>query len=179
MAHAQQLTRRTMIGGLAAMAGGLALAGCGRSASEGGGQRRESEQAARQSPAPAAQLAAMQVYRDPNCGCCEKWAEVARQAGYKVSVTDHSDMAAIKRQYGVPDELLSCHTIIVGNYAVEGHVPLDAVQRLLDGRPSGIRGIAVAGMPRGSPGMEALDGSKDPFQVMAFDAAGRISPFRA
>jgi hypothetical protein len=178
MAHADKLTRRSMIGGIAA-AGTLALAGCGRSASEGGGQRRESEQAARQSPAPTAQLAAMQVYRDPNCGCCEEWAEIARQAGYKVSVTDHPDMAAVKRQYGVPDELLSCHTTIVGAYAVEGHVPLDAVQRLLVEKPAAIRGIAVAGMPRGSPGMEVPDGSKDPFQVMAFDAAGRISPFRA
>jgi hypothetical protein len=179
MVHARQLTRRSMIGGLVAAAGGLALAGCGRSGTQGGGQRQESEQAARQSTAPAPQLAAMQVYRDPNCGCCEEWAEIARRAGYQVSVTDHSDMAAIKRQYGVPDALLSCHTTIVGSYAVEGHVPLDAVRRLLVERPAGIRGIAVAGMPRGSPGMEVPDGSKDRFQVMAFDAAGRISPFRA
>lgn len=96
-----------------------------------------------------------------------------------MSVTDHPDMPAIKRQYGVPEELLSCHTAVVGNYAVEGHVPLEDVKRLLVERPSGIRGIAVAGMPRGSPGMEVPDCSRDPFQVMAFDTAGRISPFRA
>ena len=88
-------------------------------------------------------------------------------------------MPAIKRMYGVPDERLSCHTAGVGNYAIEGHVPLDEVKRLLSKQPAGIRGIAVAGMPRGSPGMEVPDGSRDPFQVMAFDASGRISVFRA
>lgn len=171
-------TRRKVIGGAAAL-GSLTLIGCGRPATQGSAQRQGSEKEARESPPPAPQLAAMQVYRDPACGCCEEWAEIARQAGYRVSITDHPEMAAIKRQYGVPDELLSCHTTVVGDYAVEGHVPLEDVKRLLAERPSGIRGIAVAGMPRGSPGMEVPDGSKDPFQVMAFDSAGRISPFRA
>ena len=128
---------------------------------------------------PATQAAAMTVYRDPACGCCEKWAERAREAGYRVAVIDSPDMAAIKRRHGVPDSLRSCHTTLVGGYSVEGHVPLEAVTRLLNERPAGISGIAVAGMPRGSPGMEVPDGSKDPFQVMAFDSRGKVSVFSA
>ena len=119
----------------------------------------------------------MTIYRDPSCGCCEAWAEIARNAGYQVTVIDHPDMAAIKRQYRVPEELASCHTTLVGGYAIEGHVPLADVARLLRERPHRIRGIAVPGMPRGSPGMEMPDGSSDPFQVIAFDATGRTKLF--
>ena len=173
-----EFTRRTMIGGLAA-ASSLVMLGCGRPDSEGSKQRQETERTARESPPPTRQLASMQVYRDPNCGCCEEWAERAREAGFEVAVTDNNDMPAVKRQYGVPEELLSCHTTLVGGYVLEGHVPLHDVKRLLAERPAAIRGIAVAGMPRGSPGMEIPDGSKDPFQVMAFDRAGKISVFRA
>ena len=119
----------------------------------------------------------MTVYRDPSCGCCEAWAAIARDAGYRVSVVDHPDMAAIKRQFGVPEELLSCHTTVAGDYAIEGHVPIEDVRRLLDKRPAGIKGIAVAGMPLGSPGMEVPDGTKEPFMMMAFDRTGRITQF--
>ena len=120
----------------------------------------------------------MAVYRDPECGCCEEWAERARAAGYSVTVLDRPDMPFIKEKYGVPVELRSCHTTVISGYALEGHVPLDAVARLLKNRPAAIKGIAVAGMPRGAPGMEVPDGSRDPFQVMAFDASGRTSIFR-
>ncbi|QNM83970.1 DUF411 domain-containing protein [Sphingomonas sabuli] len=120
----------------------------------------------------------MTIYRDPSCGCCEAWAGIARQAGYEVRVVDHPDMPAIKRRYGVPDRLLSCHTSVVGNYAVEGHVPLVDVRRLLKARPAQIKGIAVPGMPIGSPGMESPDGTRQKFQVMAFDGGGRVSVFR-
>lgn len=129
-------------------------------------------------PASAASTG-MTVYRDPSCGCCEAWAGIARNAGYQVNVIDHPDMSAIKEQFGVPHDLLSCHTTVVGGYAIEGHVPLEDVQRLLSEKPAGIRGIAVAGMPLGSPGMEVPDGTKQPFQVMAFDAAGQLSTYRA
>lgn len=121
----------------------------------------------------------MTVYRDPSCGCCEAWAGIARTAGYQVALIDHPDMAAIKRQHGVPGPLQSCHTTIVEGYAIEGHVPLGDVDRLLTERPAGVKGLAVPGMPRGSPGMEMPDGSKDRFQVLAFDAAGRTSMFSA
>lgn len=121
----------------------------------------------------------MTIHRDPGCGCCEQWAERARQAGYQVAMLDNTDMSAIKRKLGVPGALASCHTTVVGGYVIEGHVPLEEVRRLLAARPAGIRGIAVAGMPRGSPGMEMPDGSTDPFQVLAFDRNGRTSIFRA
>lgn len=110
----------------------------------------------------------MTVYRDPSCGCCEAWAEIARNAGYEVTLVDHPDMPAVKRRYGVPEQVVSCHTAIVGDYVIEGHVPLDDVKRLLAERPRDLRGIAVAGMPLGSPGMEVPDGTREPFKVMAF-----------
>lgn len=161
------LARRTVLLGLSA-ATGLTLVGCG------------SERAAN-SQAPAAdkllQPAAMTVYRDATCGCCAAWAELARGAGYQVKLVDHPDMLAIKRQHGVPDELASCHTAVVGGYAIEGHVPLSAVARLLEDRPGGTRGIAVPGMPRGSPGMETPDGAQDSFQIMAFDSAGNATVY--
>lgn len=170
------LNRRAFVGALAA-AGGVAIAGCGRA------QRKE---AANVGPANMSTMApqhvtqaSMTVYRNPECGCCEAWAALAQQAGYQVSIVDVQDMDAIKRKYGVPPQLASCHTAIVGGYAIEGHVPLDDVERLLENKPRGIKGIAVPGMPVGSPGMEVPGGAKEPFQVMAFDRAGRVSPFRA
>lgn len=171
------LSRRSMIIGLSAV-GGLALVGCGPSETNDD-QRAQASVRKSGSLTPAPQAAAMTVYRDPSCGCCEAWADIARSAGYQVTVNDHPDMPAIKRQHRVPEDLLSCHTTIVGGYAVEGHVPIEDVRRLLKERPAGIRGIAVAGMPIGSPGMEVPDGTKEPFTVMAFDANGKVSAFRA
>ncbi len=168
-----QLSRRGLVSGLAGL-GVVTIIGCSRSP-----QSEQTPNNAAAAGQPTARLASMTVYRDPSCGCCEAWAAIARQAGYAVSVVDRPDMPAIKTRLGVPESLVSCHTTAVGGYAVEGHVPLADVTRLLDERPKDIRGIAVAGMPRGSPGMEMPDGSKDAFQVMAFDAAGNTSVFRA
>jgi hypothetical protein len=120
---------------------------------------------------------AMIVHRDPTCGCCVAWAEIARKAGYQVAIRDNRDMAGVKRRLGVPGALASCHTVEVGGYVVEGHVPLDAVELLIRERPTGVRGIAVPGMPIGSPGMEVPDGTRQPFQVIAFDARGRTAVF--
>lgn len=129
---------------------------------------------------PAATRAAakpkMTTYRSPTCGCCAKWIEAARRAGFDVAVVHTDDIHAVKSKHGVPDELISCHTTLVGGYVVEGHVPFDAVKRLLARRPR-VKGIAVAGMPLGTPGMEASDGRKQPFKVMAFDATGKVSVF--
>ena len=136
-------------------------------------------------PAPQVQAAAptkaevITVFRDPNCGCCSLWAERARQAGYDVRVTDRPDMASVKQRYGVPTDLASCHTSLVGGYVIEGHVPAEDVDRLLRERPKDIKGIAVAGMPSGSPGMESPDGTKEPFNVVAFGADGRTSLYRS
>ena len=170
----QTLTRRSFVASFAASTA-VALVGCGQARN---GNATDTGAAQSDSVLPTAASAAMTVYRDPSCGCCTAWAEIARNAGYEVEVIDHPEMPAIKQQYGVPDELLSCHTTIVGGYAVEGHVPLEDVQRLLEDKPAGIRGIAVAGMPLGAPGMEVPGATKQPFQVMAFDARGRSSVFR-
>ena len=170
-----QLTRRSVVIGLAATAG-IALSGCGQTRKPDSDTLSTSQPGSTGLNAPA--TAGMTVYRDPSCGCCEAWAGIARNAGYQVKVIDHPDMPAVKQQHRVPQELLSCHTTIVGGYAIEGHVPLEDVQRLLDEKPAGIRGIGVAGMPLGSPGMEVPDGTKQPYQVMAFDAGGRLSVFR-
>lgn len=171
------LSRRTFVGALAAAAGAM-LAGCGRSSrSNASGTARTD--AAAPTAATARRGVAMTVFRDPSCGCCEAWAEIARNAGYQVKLVDHPDMPTIKRQHGVPEGLASCHTALVAGFVIEGHVPLGDVDHLLDERPGRIRGLAVPGMPRGSPGMEMPDGSKDPFQVLAFDAAGNSSLFHS
>lgn len=169
-----EFARRDMIVALAAV-GGLTLTGCDPSEKS---RDKQAQAPGWTSGASSPQAASMTVYRDPSCGCCKAWADIARKAGYQVTLVDRSDMPAIKQQAGVPDALMSCHTAIVGGYAIEGHVPMEDVARLLKERPSGIKGIAVAGMPRGSPGMEMPDGTKDPFQVIGFDASGRTSIYR-
>lgn len=171
-------TRRALVGAMAA-AGGATLIGCGTSApGNAGGSAQSNASPASGKPAGGwLRSAAMTVYRDPSCGCCEAWTQIARNAGYQVELVDRADMPAIKRQHAVPEELASCHTAVVGGYAIEGHVPIADVGRLLRERPAGIRGLAVPGMPRGSPGMEMPDGAKDPFQVIAFDATGRTRVF--
>lgn len=172
-------TRRTFVSATVA-AGGLALVGCGSSERKAANDAEANGLAKPEAPASAQpKLAAMTVYRDPSCGCCEAWASQARTAGYEVTLIDHSDMRAIKRQHGVPEELVSCHTGIVAGYAIEGHVPFADVERLLKNKPDEVRGIAVPGMPRGSPGMEMPDGVQDKFEVMAFDSAGKATPFVA
>lgn len=166
-------SRRQVLSGLTGFAA-LAVAGCGEPTRGEAAERRGSTP---ERSNDNQQAATITMYRDPGCGCCEEWAERARSAGYRVVVTDSADMPAIKRKLGVPAELASCHTAIVGAYVVEGHVPLEAVRRLIETRPAGTKGIAVPGMPRGSPGMEMPDGTADAFVVMAFDDAGRISVF--
>lgn len=115
----------------------------------------------------------LRVSRDAGCGCCHAWAEQMRRSGrFRVTLTDEPDMAALKRRLGVPNDLTSCHTGVVEGYAIEGHVPVEDVLRLLGERPPNVRGLAVPGMPRGSPGMETLDGARDRFVVFAFERRG-------
>lgn len=122
----------------------------------------------------AAQAASYTMLRDPSCGCCEAWAAHIREGMHAdVAVQDSADMGAIKDREGVPGELRSCHTMIVDGYVVEGHVPAADIARLLRERPEGVEGLAVAGMPLGSPGME-MSGRTQPYQVIAFGKAGRM-----
>jgi hypothetical protein len=93
-----------------------------------------------------------------------------------VTVHDVQDLAAVKARYGVPTQLESCHTAIVDGYVIEGHVPLAEIKRLLAERPA-LAGIAVPGMPAGSPGMEVAGAASQPFDVIAFDASGDATVF--
>jgi len=117
----------------------------------------------------------MTVYKTTTCGCCGKWVEHARANGFQVTVRDVPSTAEYRRKYGVPEALQSCHTAIVGGYTIEGHVPAADMLRLLKTRPKAA-GLAVPGMPMGSPGMEGA--RRDPYSVVLFDAAGRFSVFR-
>lgn len=107
------------------------------------------------------------VYKSPTCGCCTEWSAHMRANGFHVEVHNVADMAAIERQYGVPDELLSCHTAVVEGYVIEGHVPASDIRRLLREKRR-VKGLAVPGMPNGSPGMEQ-GGPPDPYVTVAFD----------
>ncbi|MGH8507312.1 MAG: DUF411 domain-containing protein [Gammaproteobacteria bacterium] len=124
---------------------------------------------------PMATLAAeITVYKSAKCGCCKEWVEHMRQNGFEVTALDVGNLDEIKRKHAVPGHLASCHTSIVGGYVVEGHVPADAVKRLLSERPK-VTGIAVPGMPMGSPGMEG--DRKDSYEIMSFDPGGEAKVY--
>ena len=143
-----KLTRRTL---LAALAAGIGM------------------------PARAQAGPVIDVVKTPTCGCCNGWIAHMRSAGFRVRVRDVPDTAPFARRLGVPDDLRSCHTASVGGYAIEGHVPAADIRRLLRERPQAA-GIAVPGMPMGSPGME--HGShRQPFQTILFTRAGRRTVF--
>jgi hypothetical protein len=92
------------------------------------------------------------LYKDPACGCCANYVEYLKKDGFQVTVVDTDDLAAVKAKYGVPDALAACHTVLIGGYVVEGHVPVGVIHRLLAQKPE-IKGVALPGMPAGSPGM--------------------------
>jgi hypothetical protein len=115
------------------------------------------------------------VYKTPTCGCCGKWVAHLRAAGFKVRTVDTEDLAPIRREWQLPPQLASCHTAKVGRYVIEGHVPAADIRRLLETRPR-VDGLAVPGMPIGSPGME--QGSVvEPYDVLSFNAAGETRVF--
>lgn len=119
---------------------------------------------------------AITVYKSPTCGCCAKWVEQLKaNPAFAVTTRDVDDVAPIKDGVGVPAALRSCHTGLVGGFAFEGHVPPDLMLKVLRERPK-IAGLAVPGMPAGSPGME-MGGRKDPFDVVAFTKDGRTSTY--
>jgi hypothetical protein len=112
------------------------------------------------------------VYRNPTCGCCHKWIEHLIANGFGVTVRDAPSLTPIRQALGVPAELAACHTAQVGGYVVEGHVPAVAIKRLLSEKPEA-RGLAVPGMPIGSPGMEG--GEPETYDVILFGAGGQLS----
>jgi hypothetical protein len=118
----------------------------------------------------------VKVYKPTFCGCCASWVEHLRTAGFEVEVQETDELERVKSELGVPPELESCHTAEVEGYVIEGHVPADVIARLLTERPE-IRGIAVPGMPAGSPGMEANDGQTEPFDIVSFDETGQTAVY--
>ncbi|HEX7036717.1 MAG TPA: DUF411 domain-containing protein [Pseudomonadales bacterium] len=132
--------------------------------------------AAAAAPAPGREAAAaseveITVHKTPWCGCCGNWVEHLRDHGLSVKVVEHDDLTALRASLGVPPALASCHTAEAGSYRIEGHVPAREIRRLLLERPEGVRGLAVPGMPLGSPGMEA-GGRRQPYDVIAFGENG-------
>ncbi|WP_422023211.1 DUF411 domain-containing protein [Pyruvatibacter mobilis] len=124
---------------------------------------------------PSARAAEITVYKDPNCGCCGQWVNHVKAAGFAVTVKNTPELGRIKTELGVPADLHSCHTATVDGYVIEGHVPAADIRRLLVERPDA-RGIAVPGMPIGSPGME--QGSRrEPYRVILFENNGNRSTF--
>lgn len=150
------LTRRDFLTLMAAVAGSSAFARVGA-----------------QQPA----LPTLTVYKSASCGCCTSWVAHVRANGFTVRTVDTEALGAVKRDLGVPPRLASCHTVIAGAYLVEGHVPAADIKRLLAEKPA-VRGIAVPGMPLGSPGMEQGPPSGyERYEVLAFTAAGATSVF--
>lgn len=151
MRHEPFWTRRALLAGAAQLAAALALP--------------------RLAWASAVPLK-MTVVREPTCGCCGDWAKHVRAAGFTVEMINVPDISPFKARFGIPDDLASCHTAEIGGYVVEGHVPADAIKRLLAERPQAT-GIAVGGMPLNSPGMEVPGAEPETYEVTLFSPGRR------
>jgi hypothetical protein len=123
---------------------------------------------------PTSKKPTITVYKDPSCGCCKNWIEHLIKHGYRVDAKDTRSMTEIKRTLGVPDALSACHTAVVNGYLIEGHVPAADIARLLKEKPK-VAGLAVPGMPMGSPGMEGP--RTQHYQVLSFDKTGKTKVF--
>jgi hypothetical protein len=166
-------------GSLAVASASLFLAGCAKDEAR---TAVAAESPAAATPVAAATPAAnvdgelplVTVYKDPNCGCCSKWVDHMKAEGFEVKTIDTPNVGEVKKEYGIGPELQSCHTALVGSYALEGHVPADVVKKLLAEKPT-VAGLAVPGMPAGSPGMEGA--TRERYDVLTFDRAGKTSVY--
>lgn len=169
--------------GIGAASIGVALlaGGCAPEASAEGGRTAASPPANAMVDATLAATIAetptIKVYKSPTCGCCALWVDHMREAGFELDVEDTDDMIDVKVDAGLPLQLQSCHTALVGGYVFEGHIPAEVIARFLAEKPSA-SGLAVPGMPIGSPGMEFGD-RVDPYDVLQFDAAGNTSIYES
>ncbi len=125
----------------------------------------------------AAETDKVEVYKSASCGCCSLWVEHMKKSGFAVEIHNVRNVSPFRERFGVPDSMASCHTAVVGGYAIEGHVPAADVKRLLREKPKAA-GIAVPGMAQGSPGMEQ-GSSKDAYNVVLFNASGQTTVFSA
>ncbi|HZH09843.1 MAG TPA: DUF411 domain-containing protein [Microvirga sp.] len=119
-------------------------------------------------------LPRMVVTKDPNCGCCGAWVDHVRAAGFTVEVVESPEINRVKARLGVPQDLASCHTATIGSYVIEGHVPAESIKRLLAEKPAAT-GLAVPGMPVGSPGMDVSGMEPETFDVVLFGPSGQRS----
>ncbi len=126
----------------------------------------------------SAALPAMTVYKSPTCGCCTSWVEAVKEAGFTVTVHDVNDVTPVKDDAGVPVDKRACHTAIIAGYTIEGHVPPATIKRFLAEHPA-VAGLAVPGMPAGSPGMEMPGQAPDHYDVVAFQANGTSSVYES
>ncbi|HUQ21052.1 MAG TPA: DUF411 domain-containing protein [Gemmatimonadaceae bacterium] len=124
--------------------------------------------------ASAAKPIPIKVYKTPQCGCCKGWVKHLQANGFQVQVFDMPDLSAVKQKYGVAPALQACHTGVVNGYVVEGHVPADVILKLLKEHPA-VAGVAVPGMPSGSPGMEGA--IKQKYDVLTFDRSGKTKVY--
>jgi hypothetical protein len=122
----------------------------------------------------AAELPEIAAYRNPGCSCCELWAEHLRKAGFRVTMSDDPDLAGRRKKLGMPESVAGCHLGEVGPYVIDGHVPAQDILRLLDEKPDAL-GLAVPGMPAGSPGMDV--GDSEPFTVLIVAKDGSTREF--
>jgi len=116
------------------------------------------------------------IYKSPNCGCCQSWAEHLAANGFETDIVETDNLNQIKQTHGVPREMASCHTALIGDLVIEGHVPADDIVAFLEKPQSNNVGLSVPGMPHGTPGMET--GRKDDYQVIAFSTNGQQRVFR-
>ena len=126
-------------------------------------------------PGPAADPT-MTIYMSPTCGCCAKWVDHVKAAGFKTVVHEEEDMDTVKASLGVPGDLRSCHTAQVEKYLIEGHVPAEDIRKLLTQRPKAA-GLAAPGMPASSPGMAVAGEPHEPFDVLVFQRDGKSEVF--
>ena len=121
-----------------------------------------------------AELESITVYKSPSCGCCSQWVRHLQDNGFEVEAINRSDMNGVKSEAGIPRQLASCHTAVIGGYVIEGHVPATDIKRLLEERPD-VAGLTVPGMPMGSPGMEGH--RQDKYEVLTFTRLGDATTF--
>lgn len=122
----------------------------------------------------AQELPEITVYKSPTCGCCAKWVTHLEENGFDVTSVDLNNVNEVKVRYGVPGDMSSCHTALIDGYVVEGHVPADVIKQLIEERPEGA-GLAVPGMPIGSPGMEGPN--PEEYDIMLFQKDGKRSVY--
>lgn len=157
-----------------AVAMAFAVAGCTAKEAESSATVAAVDTPSAVSASPSVTPVSIKVYKTPTCGCCKAWVEHLEQNGFKAEVVDMPDLSSVKTKYGVAPEHQSCHTAVVGDYTVEGHVPADVIMKMLNEKPA-IAGLAVPGMPMGSPGMEGA--TKEPYDVLTFDRAGKTTVY--